>query len=615
MKSAVEEWIESYSREIPEEFAVNANGDLCVKLENEKDIRLCNFFFKPVELIMTINEYGELSKYKYVFEGIIGSEQKLRKIEVLCAEIKSYKWIADWDSSCIIYGQERINYKLLRQLISQFEHRNIQQTIEYDSIGWQYYEGKWFYVCSDRVIGNVPFKVRTTSKGFTLKTEPNLDAKEAFIETMKILDICDPKVTYSLLGYLLTSIITTPLLKTKKLTPNYLLWLVGDTGTGKTAFSTFFTNIFERRNLLRPEAKKNSILYPGLEDHKDCVMIIDDFGTSKTRTTENRVLEKVEEIIRASTDRHLVENNKLLGMVLITGEKFFHPIPQNESTIKRIIRVKMDNLFNPELKNTYDENKSIKFKKYVDSNFISTNISFYLDWLCDKLNSNFENTYTKDFNLLRVDLADKIYAHGRYIDAFAHQITAFNFFLSYGSEKGFISAEESRQFKDKVEKAFSKLLEDQSTTIFESSIQLLFDSLGALIADHKIIVRENLKELDFDKHVCGLITMKNERILKLHWEEAYSLVSTYIHQENKGRYLPGKNSIGKLLKEYDLIRYSGSSVTSQIIIPGNMEKLNIRAVELKIEKIPQLSEAIDKQLSEIPSFKERLISKLGANKA
>ena len=74
-----------------------------------------------------------------------------------------------------------------------------------------------------------------------------------------MLDLCDPKLTYSLLCFLLTSLLTTPLTKTKDLSPNFSLWIYGRSGTGKTSIAELFSKVFDKTNMLHVDAFRNTM--------------------------------------------------------------------------------------------------------------------------------------------------------------------------------------------------------------------------------------------------------------------------------------------------------------------------------------------------------------------
>ncbi|WP_240417384.1 hypothetical protein [Paenibacillus periandrae] len=591
---SVVEILKSFSQIIEDTgFGINEKGELC-KSENQKLKPLCNFIFRPVEIILKVNAKGTVEEYKYVFDGIFNNEKRLNRVDILATDLNDRKWIKNSWTFCRVYSNERQNYSLIQEYIYQ-SSKNLPKRIEYGTIGWHRFENEWFFLHSGGIIGDIKNNISTTNTEFVFKQDDALSAKESFLESLNMLDICNHKLSYSLFSFLLTSIITTPLLDSKELAPNYLLWIVGQTGYGKTTFSTFFTNIFEKTNLARPDAHKTKTILPGIKEHKDCVFVIDDFGTSKTKQNEYSVINKIEDIIRNLTDRQVSSSNISDGMVLITGEKFLDTHNKNESSKKRIMRVKMDNLFNREDKRTYDAKKAERYEKYKDQRYLPTSITHYLQWLCEKLNSSFIADYKKDFEALRKELGEKYNAHGRYIDSFAHQNIAFNFYMSYGKEREFLTPEDFVNKCNYAKQIFGELLEDQDKTIFDPQVELFLQSLKELIHEEKIIVRFNESSLNFDRRVYGVVNMEKEQeVLKLDWDTVYSLVSEHVAKFQKGQELVGNKILAKLLDEYNLICFN-ENVTTTPFWNTNQRKLErerCRVINFKTSMIPDVMVAI-----------------------
>ncbi|MFE9273920.1 hypothetical protein ACQKLN_17160 [Paenibacillus glucanolyticus] len=593
---SVEDCLRRFKAILPEgKYDVNDNGEFCIGSKELKPI--ANFVVIPLEKIQKVSDHRN-SEITYKFIGIVNNEIVLNEIEVSGFELHTPKWIKKWDLGhfCKIYDRVKGNHQLIVDFLYEVE-KSLPKHIEFDTIGWQNYNDDWFYLHSGGVIGKVVASVRTSSDRFFMKKDGKLTPKEAFLGSLDMLKICDPKLTYSLMSYVLTSIVTTPLLSTKNLTPNYVLWIVGGTGFGKTTFSTFFTNIFESTNLARPDSHKTSIILPGLQEHKDCVFIIDDFGTSKTKQNEYTVINKVEDIIRKLTDRqHITEKGSVShGMVLFTGEKFIEQNQQNASSIRRTIRVKMDNILNPEEESTYDYKKTERFNYHKDKLFFPTSIGDYLEWLSEKLKSNFLNDYKRDFETLRQEIGSKYGSHGRYTDSFAHQIIAFNFFMAYGKERGFITPEQCVQNCNEAKKTFLDLLKDQSETIFDQDVELFLKGIKDAILSKKLVIGiSSSSMLDFDKNIYGIVTMEKEQeVLKLDWQIVYNLVSQHIvdSQTHRNSFI-GLKKLARLLDEYRLICFNenGSTTPYKALNNGQIERC--RVINFRTDMIPEIMDAI-----------------------
>lgn len=588
-------------------FQVNEDGELCTFGNNELK-PLCNFVFRPLEKIMRIDSDGNETEYKYVFEGVLNNETQLKRVEILVSELENHKWLRkSWNVFCEVYPTEKRNYALIQEYIYQ-SARKIPTKIEYDTIGWHQIDNKWFFLHSEGTIGSTGRTIYTTNTRFKFKQDLHVTPKEAFLESLNMLDICSHKLSYSLLSYLLTSLITTPLLATEELAPNYLLWIVGRTGYGKTTFSTFFTKIYNTENVARPDAHKKQIILPGIKEHKDCVFVIDDYGTSKTKQNEYSVKNKIEDIIRNMTDRQFSSNKISDGMVLITGEEFLDTHYKNESSKKRLIRVKMDNLFNREDMRTYDEEKFKLYTKYKNQRFLPTTVVHYLEWLSNKLNLEFRSLYEKDFELLRTEFGEKFNSHGRHIDSFVHQINAFNFYMSYGKERGFITPEEFLERCAYAKQVFGELLEDQNKEVFDYRVELFLWALEELISTDKIVVEHNGERLNFNKKIYGTVVLeKGQEVLKLDWDSVYQLVCDHINETQDSHQFVGKTVLAKLLNEYNLICFNEGGTTTQFknFNTKTQRSERCRVINFPISQIPDIMAVIEKkkQNNEFPSAK------------
>lgn len=602
-EATLEEILEQFKVVLPKDtFEVNDKGEFCI-ISDKKSKPLANFICLPVERVQRISVQGN-TEISYRFIGIVRNEIVLNKIEVSSKELNSSNWIKKWEMGhyCRIYDKLKLNYQLLMDFFFEVD-KEIPTWIEFDTIGWQKYNDEWIYLHSGGTIGKTKVPIRTNNTRFLMKKNKDLSVKEAFLGSLDMLEICDHKLTYSLMSYVLTSLLATPLIQSKQLAPNYVLWIMGGTGYGKTTFSSFFTNIFQATNLARPDAHKTAVLLPGLLEHKDCVFIIDDFGTSKTKNNEYTVINKVEDIIRKLTDRqHITENGVISnGMVLFTGEKFLEQNEQNSSSIRRTIRVKMDNILNPEDISTYDYKKTERFNYHKDKLYFPTSLAHYLEWLSDKLNSGLLEDYKEDFESLRQEISLMNGSHGRYTDSFTHQIIAFNFYMAYGKEQGFITPEQCIQNCNKAKSIFLELLDYQTETIFDRDIEFFLDGLKEVILTKKVVVKEMTQPLlDFDKKIYGVVTVeKNQEVLKLDWENVYEIVSQHIMDSYKHRNsFIGAKKLAKLLDEYNIICFNHNGSTTPYKALNGEQIERCRVINFRTEKIPEIMTVIRQLIDE-----------------
>jgi hypothetical protein len=594
-------------------FEINEEGDLCLN-KDQSQKGLCNFVPKLTQIVYTL-ENNTIVKTKYRFEGILKGQEKLQSIEVTDEELHNKKWIKKWSPFCRIYTKEQENFDSILELI-YFLSKQTNTSIEVNSIGWNLNGDNWSYLVTGKSYTFTQQSspvLKTTVKDFSLLSNPNINEEIAFKRTIEMLKLCDPKLSYSLFSFLLTSLLTTPLTYKKELSPNFSLWVYGKSGTGKTNIAELFSKIYDKQNMIRVDALRKK-LKDTSRAFKDCVLILDDFGTAKNRNDESNTLSKIENLIRGLGDKSNSADSESVpqGMLLFTGERFIEMNESNYSTVARLIRVKMDNIFNPN-EDGYTPEKVDKFNEYKKGIYLPTSINYYLKWLSDKININLLDEYYQDFIKLRKEIKIKI--HARCIDSIAHMIIALNFYLTYGKESGFITPEEYIDQCNKSKEIFLMVLEDQKKSVPDPQIEQFLDVLKKLLQEGKIkvAVKGNLStpgKLNNDKKIYGVLDLEKNS-LKLQWSVILEKVDDFIR--NKDNVIPaisqqskifGKNLAGHRyirLKTYD----TSNNVTTPSITIENGKDIKCRVIDFYADKIPDIIQLI-KELNPDPFIDDLL---------
>ncbi|ENQ3079539.1 hypothetical protein [Bacillus multifaciens] len=582
------------------EYEISEEGDLLVT-KNGKQNKVCNFL--PILTHIVCKESNDSYEgYKYIFEGVIKGEERLPRIEILTKNLNNKKWIENWNPFCKIYSKKQENFELILDLVYLLS-KQANKSIEFDSIGWNVYNNKWVYLYSN---GSYPstlenkLQTQTSVQGFDLLANPNLSEEEAFKHTLEMLDLCDHKLTYSLLCFLLTSLLTTPLTQTKDLSTNFSLWIYGRSGTGKTSIAELFSKVFDKTNMLRVDAFKNTIKKASLA-YKDCVLILDDFGTSKNKNDESNTMAKVESIIRALSDKSNSLDSEVVpkGMVLFTGEKFIDMNEKNHSTAARLIRVKMDNIFNS-TENNFEKERVEKFTKYKNGLYLQTSIKNYLRWLAAKLNNNLLDDYHYDFVKLRREL--DVTVHARVVDSITHMIIAFNFYMTYGKEMGFITPEQYIEHCNKAREILMTVLIEQKKVVLPPLVEQFIDVLKKLLIEEKIKVIDTMDpiygaKLNNDRNIYGILDT-NKNSLKLQWASVLQFMDDYLRRQEN--FVPLFNhqskTLGKLLSSLGYIRVQTYQNTNNVtkpyqIISDNKEGKG-RVIDFYADKIPEITDIV-----------------------
>ncbi|WP_144028284.1 hypothetical protein [Paenibacillus ferrarius] len=507
------------------------------------------------------------------------------KIEVLHKDLATKKWLSDQVPLGMFSIKETKGYQHIKKFILKSLNKNLLNVVDVESSGWHCFDNKWVYVHSGGTIGDTDRNIRLADKELLLQIDNHITTKEAFLESLNMLDMLEPKLTHSLLSLVLVSVITSPLMQ-NSLAPRFSLWLEGKSGMGKTSLSKMFTQIFEVHKLVHVYDYRKDLNKTVL--NRDCVSIFDDYGVAKTKRIADLTNEKIEKLIRDIGDREPSANFTVRseGMALFTGEKFITmPNADITSSAGRVVRVQMDNLFDKKQGSTYDPLKVEKFSWFEKSSFLSTSIADYLKWVSGKLSSNFIDHYRRDFENNRAQFeAVTDDAHSRQKDNFAHLIVALNFYLTYGLEKEFITPEECASYRVKAREVFVELLKEQLVSPLDTDVQIFMESLEELIMQEKIIVTvKGIPHMERD--VLGIVDL-SEKTMSLTWQPVYEIVTNHILLQSDRSDFRSDIKLGKLLKEANLIYKSNGKSTKPV------SGLNGRAIQFNIDKIPNMVEAI-----------------------
>ncbi|WP_340033452.1 hypothetical protein NST50_24280 [Paenibacillus sp. FSL E2-0202] len=571
-------------------FYVDENGDFNVHIKGQKTSTF-HFILIPVEKVNVLDKQGNIKDMRYKFYALReGATVLLEPITILKKELHNVNWIRRWNQFAVLDSITPKSYLWILQFLNHID-KEIPTINELDLIGWHKDEQGWFFLHSGGKIGKSRQTYRTTFTEFEFLKSNSLSEEQAFKETIEMLNICDHKVTYALLSYVLLSLIVTPLVETKDLSPNFAMWIYGKSGLGKTRLSSLFTRMYDIENIVRVDSYKKD-LKSAYTKHKDSVIVVDDYGTSKTTENEYRTDEKVENIIRWLGDRQLssVDDALPTGMALFTGERFLNNNEKNSSTIARTIRIQMDNIFNRD-EPGFDLMKINKFQKYEEINPLPTSIVFYVDWLSNKLNSQMIDHYRSDFHKLRMKFESKL--HSRIIDSISHLFNAFNFYIMYAVEKEFLTPLESQAICENAMQLFMSILDDQSKPIIQPQVEFFLNLLTEAIKGGRInvalpddLIYSNGR-FNPSNGTLGVYYPDTEE-LKLIWESSYEILYKESRQRNED--LIGVKKLGKLLDEANLIIKTSSGITTPIKTWG--ETSACRAITFDARKIPSISELI-----------------------
>lgn len=303
----------------------------------------------------------------------------------------------------------------------------IQKKI-YQYIGWE--KGNKCFVFGELVIfPDHCEKVKNTvaPKHIVLSCELEETICAQVHNNIKSLTVKGKYLGYIIMSYMLLSIIKQRINEGKNIAPEFMLMLIGKTGSFKTSLATAFFNPMGLAG--GSFADSEAAIRRTFRTTESGIFIIDDF---KCMCKENNA--KLETVTRMSGDiensarrvsNGKVDNDCVTSMAVVTGE--VEPHLQN-SSYARILFVDVNiNPINQEALDFFQRNQEVLNKFLVG----------FIQMIMKE--ENFDGNFTALFESLRNDLrCDALYSgmHARYYDMCAWIISAWRYYLKYLEQNG-----------------------------------------------------------------------------------------------------------------------------------------------------------------------------------
>ncbi len=315
------------------------------KSSNETQKRLCNFV-AWIEKEVTIDDGLETHKVL----KICGKHQNgddLPGIDVSENDFQSMNWIIrKWGVCCILEPHQSAK-ESLRHCI-QVISKNIKSETVFKHIGWRKYGGKWIYLHSSGAVGADNIKVFLEGKAQKYRLPQSVcKIHENLQDVFNTFEKLAPKrIIYPLLAYTFL----TPLnefLKKAGFEPNFVYFLLGKTGSGKSTLSALFLSFFGNfsgTDLPFSFMDTPNAIISSAFALKDSLICVDDYkpsskgDMSKMDNTAQQILRSVGERTgrqRLSSDSTVMKQRYPRCNVIITGEQ--SPNVGESGTARQII--------------------------------------------------------------------------------------------------------------------------------------------------------------------------------------------------------------------------------------------------------------------------------------
>ncbi len=336
------------------------------------------------------------------------------------------------------------------------------QEIVYPKCGWRKTIVGNFYVYGQGAIGGEGLGVHTISD-YNLNVDFNLKGtKSVYDSAWRMENITSNSVSLLIFLYFHASLLTT-LYEEAGYPINFLMGVIGVTGSRKTSLITTIAQLFNREKL-QANAEFTSTSC-GIEEtiskFNDAMVIIDDFIPGNSPSEQAGINKKLQELIRFYGNRipkkrmgYVIEDDKrpfypIKGCCLLSGEL----ISGINSSICRVFLLNVGREdVNNQILEYYQLNRWIlPTYAYDFLEWVSQNYGHVVEYLCQSFSSFRKNVTFK---------------YPRYSEMYAVMGTTLEIALTYATSKGYITEELKINMRNNIsEQIFNNLLENERNMI------------------------------------------------------------------------------------------------------------------------------------------------------
>lgn len=444
---------------------------------------ICNFMAKIAKEITT--DDGDNEETVYEIEAAIGEKRRHGHASVPVKNFPDMKWVMSslGFDAVIEPGQMKDHVRHMIQKIST-EIPPERETV-YAYTGWKKDKDGWFYLTTNGAIGRDGVKTdikfgENTKEGDIYCFPENW--KENELEGIKasidLLGVAKDEISIPIFLYTYLSVFTNiidPL-------PNFVLFLIGETGSFKTTLAYLFMSHFGDMKQLSKDTYTFTSTTNAIERRgftlKDTIMLLDDYPPGKNtiyETTMKRIVRNYGGRIgrrRLFADSSEKGSYPPRGLMIITGEQSI----DIQSVAARMfdVDIRLDKIY-------YDEMTEMQNKAHL----LRSGMCSFIYWLKDNID-DFKKGYKERFDALRNKFIDKD-LHKRQLEYVVQMNLIAETLAKFFVSKKAMNNEESKKF---LERATATLegrdLEEEQKMNEYSEIELFFNTIDILVAQGKI---------------------------------------------------------------------------------------------------------------------------------
>lgn len=523
---------------------------------------------KRIEYEIKDTREGEKYEIFYIFEirvKKIDNDIKIFSTKVKAKNVKNPNWVINATNGMATLCNTKELKSWFESMIQiNIESNYVKVDYVYPTCGWRKLNGKHFYTYSKGAIGAENFGI-IAKRGYDLLIDANrIGTKEIFEEAWNMRKICKKNRVSSLIFTYFHIGLLTKLFEEAGYPVNFLMGVIGETGSRKTSICTTMTKVFNRHMLsadIEFTATEGGI-EEQLSKYNDAIVLIDDFVAGQTRQEQREANKKLHQLIRFYGNRiskgrmgyNISEEKKpfypISGCCILTGEY----ITGITSSIGRVFTVNIG-------RDDVNNKKLLYFQN--NREILPTYAYDFLEWIAYR----YEDIKQIICNILPFYRKNIKFKHSRYCEMYATFITTLEIMLMYACEKYHISVLEKNNIGNEIEQIIIAELRDNERMIMQHDIgAVLIASLMEAINNVKLKIK----------------MIKNS--------DCYDLAAIY--QDEYNIYIQSKE-VGRIFKEYvnkynfDINLTGCSSIASHLEAKDVLEiKINSDGSKERARKLP-----------------------------
>lgn len=268
-----------------------------------KNKMLAEFVAWPVKEV--ILDDGISVKRYFDMKGILPDGRSLSTIRVADNEFMGMNWVMkSWGIKALVASSGKAELREAIQILG----KNIKTERQYTHTGWRKIDNQWVFLHAGGAIGNRNVTVDLSEGGYSLQrysiSRDDVDLSKAVGATFSLLEIGPSEIIYPLLAATFLSPLC-ELMQQVSVSPDFTLFLVGRTQSGKSSlaalFLSFFGN-FDKMNFPANYKQTANSLEKISFILKDVLLVIDDYYPAQSKSGQEAMRKLAQSLARGYGD-------------------------------------------------------------------------------------------------------------------------------------------------------------------------------------------------------------------------------------------------------------------------------------------------------------------------